>query len=173
MARTTTVIGSAEDIHGNRYDVRERRPTAHGFDVLLGWPVDRPRGPGGGGPKAILTGEVADYLDSIRLSPKDAALPVGRNTIKRLRAEMGLNWYVDNCCWWRDNPNGPGRSYSAVSLQRELRGLRSRLWTKEEDAALLRMVQEGKRVAEIATSLGKTKAAIWCRLRKLRRKQGA
>lgn len=43
MAREAHIIGEAVDIHGTRWDVRERRPTNHGFWVELGWPQGVPR----------------------------------------------------------------------------------------------------------------------------------
>lgn len=102
MARQATIIGQAEDITGEVWDVRESRPTPHGFAVLLGWPQSVQRGPGGGSPRAILTPHLADYLAAHCHAPAAIDLPIGRTTVKRLRKALGQDWYLDNEQWWRD-----------------------------------------------------------------------
>lgn len=96
MARKAHIIGRATDYAGAEWDVRERRPTVHGLDVLIGWPRDEPRGRGGRGVATIPTAELARYLQATRL--RDANLPIGRTTVKRLRAEIGVTWSWDG--WW-------------------------------------------------------------------------
>lgn len=98
MARKAQIIGQATDYAGVRWDVRETRPTAHGFDILIGWPQGEPRGRGGRGVAAILSVELARYLAETR--PRDIDLPIGRTTFKRLRSELGLAWSWD--AWWAD-----------------------------------------------------------------------
>jgi hypothetical protein len=36
MARNAYIIGKSVDIHGRTWEIRERRSTRHGFDVLIG-----------------------------------------------------------------------------------------------------------------------------------------
>lgn len=96
MARKAHIIGRATDYAGAEWDVRERRPTVHGFDVLIGWPSDEPRGQGGRGVATIPTVELAQYLQATRL--RDVDLPISRTTAKRLRAEIGVTWSWDD--WW-------------------------------------------------------------------------
>lgn len=103
MARQATIIGQAEDINGEVWDVREARPTPHGFAVLLGWPQTLQRGPGGGGPRAILTGDLACYLAAHCQAPSGIDLPIGRGAVKRLRKLLDLNWQLDNAQWWHDH----------------------------------------------------------------------
>ena len=56
MGRKAIILSVEQDWEGNDWDIRERRPTKHGWSVLLGWPSGYPRGRGGiGGPSAILT----------------------------------------------------------------------------------------------------------------------
>ena len=96
MAREAHIIGHATDCAGIEWDVRERRPTVHGFDVLIGWPKGEPRGKGGRGVAAIITAELAQYLQSTRL--RDVDLPIGTTTVKRMRADIGVSWSWDG--WW-------------------------------------------------------------------------
>lgn len=46
MSRRAQIIGETIDIFGVCWDVRERRPTKHGWDVFIGWPQGEPA-PGG------------------------------------------------------------------------------------------------------------------------------
>lgn len=98
MARSAQIVGQATDAHGRQWDVRERRPTAHGWLLHVGWPAGEPRGQGCGGVRVILTVELADYLGRTRL--RDVDLPMGGTTVKRLRRELGLHWSWD--AWWSE-----------------------------------------------------------------------
>lgn len=103
MTRHATIIGQIKDITGEVWDVREERPTPHGFAVLLGWPRSAQRGQGGGGVRVILTTALADYLAAHQLAPKDMDLPIAANTVKRLRKLLGHDWILDNEQWWHDH----------------------------------------------------------------------
>jgi hypothetical protein len=103
MARHATIIGQVEDVFGAAWDVREARPTPHGFAVLLGWPLSAPRGQGGGGPRVIPTAHLADYLCAHRQRPARVALPIGRTAVKRLRKLLDHDWLLDNDQWWHDH----------------------------------------------------------------------
>lgn len=96
MARKALIIGCATDWQGVAWDVRERRPTRHGFDVLIGWPAGEPRGRAGRGVATILTVELAHYLGQTRL--RDIDLPIGLTAARRLRRVIGLAWSWDE--WW-------------------------------------------------------------------------
>ena len=96
MAREARIIGTATDANGIIFDVRERRVTNHGFLLHIGWPKGEPRGRGCGGPKVILTVELAQYLTAIR--PREVDLPIGGTTVKVLRNAIGLRWSWDE--WW-------------------------------------------------------------------------
>lgn len=98
MARHADIIGTATDHAGQVWDVRERRPTTHGFDVLIGWPQGEPRGRGGRGVAVILTADLARYLTSTR--QRDIDLPIGRTAAQRLRTVLGVSWSWD--AWWAD-----------------------------------------------------------------------
>lgn len=103
MARRATIISQTEDITGEVWDVRESRPTPHGFAVLLGWPRSTQRGQGGGGVRVILTPHLADYLATHCYAPTTIDLPIGRTTVKRLRKALGQEWILDNEQWWHDH----------------------------------------------------------------------
>jgi len=96
MARKAEIIGQATDWRGTAWDVRERRETAHGFDILVGWPQGEARGRGGRGVATIITAELARYLTETRL--RDVDLPISLTAVKRLRREIGVSWSWDD--WW-------------------------------------------------------------------------
>lgn len=96
MARRAQIISNATDYSGAQWDVRERRPTDHGFELMIGWPKGEPRGMGGRGVATIITVELAKYLQETRL--RDVSLPIGLTAVKRLRSDMGLYWSWDE--WW-------------------------------------------------------------------------
>lgn len=103
MARQATIIDRISDAFGDEWDVREYRPTAHDFDVALGWPSGQLRGAGqAGGPRVILTASLVAYLTAHRDSPKNIRLPIGRTAIKRLRSILGHHWQIDRASWWED-----------------------------------------------------------------------
>lgn len=96
MARVADIIGTATDHAGMVWDVRERRPSKHGFDVLIGWPQGELRGRGGRGVAVILSAELARYLVETR--QRDIDLPIGRTAAQRLRTVLGVSWSWD--AWW-------------------------------------------------------------------------
>lgn len=101
VARTATIIGRAVDVWGDAWSVRERRSTEHGFDVLLGWPVGQPRGKGAaGGPRVIVTAELAAHMGRIRATPSGHGLPLGNTAITRIRRLLGHHRYIDRAAWW-------------------------------------------------------------------------
>ncbi|MBU0602723.1 MAG: hypothetical protein KKD25_10035 [Gammaproteobacteria bacterium] len=97
MGRRAEIIGRAADWSGVEWDVRERRPSRHGFDVMIGWPHGEPRGQGGRGVAVILTVELARYLIDTR--PREIDLPIGLTAAKRLRRVLGVSWSWDD--WWQ------------------------------------------------------------------------
>jgi len=170
MARKATILCRVADHRGEIYDVREIRPTPHGFEVFIGWPVGLQRGQGGGGPKIILTQPLAEHLLKTKLSPKDANLPISRNVLKRLRSELFLNWRMDKNEWWEENPEGPGEKASTKSVRRKKMGLPSTCWTPEEDQRLVALRETGWSCSVIAEKMGKTPHAIEMRIYRLRKK---
>ncbi len=159
MARRARIIGQAVDVHGREWDVREERPTEHGWPVRLGWPADAPRGQGCGGPRAIATPELAAYLESLRLDPDAIRLPICRTAIKRLRRGLGHDWRADNAAWWRercldatstieDFRAAHGKSTGAVSKHRPRRG-HARLY--DQDGCLLLTRAEACRVLHMSS----------------------
>jgi hypothetical protein len=100
LGRVARVLYQVFDHFGVEWDVREERPTGHGFDVLMGWPTGIPRGQGGGGVRTILTTPLADWLEMHRSCPAQVDLPVGRNVVKRLRRALGHDHYQDIRKWW-------------------------------------------------------------------------
>lgn len=91
--RADQAIDLIQDIDGEDWLVREYRPTRHGFDVAIGWPAEALQQ----GAATILTTRLAVYL-MVEVRPRDIDLPIGRTTIKRLRAELDLRFDWDD--WW-------------------------------------------------------------------------
>lgn len=101
MARVAQIIDKIEDVWSDEWDVREYRPTTHGFAVAFGWPNGVPRGAGGaGGPRVIVSPQLAQHFEAHRLAPINLALPIGNNTIKRIRRLMGHHRHIDGAAWW-------------------------------------------------------------------------
>lgn len=92
--RESLAIDHIADIYGEDWLVSEYRPTDHGFDIALGWPLAQ-QGPGN--PRVITTLPLLQYLHHV-IRPRDIALPIGKTSVKRLRAEMDLRWDWD--AWW-------------------------------------------------------------------------
>jgi len=100
VARKAIIIATVADTWADLWDVREERPTIHGWPLRLGWPHGVPRGRGGtGGPRIIVT---PDLEALCRASPKNLplGLPCGTNAIKRVRRLLGLNRYWECQYWW-------------------------------------------------------------------------
>lgn len=168
MARQATILDQITDAFGGEWDVRERRPTAHGFDIALGWPSDQLRGRGqAGGPRVILTEDLVIYLAAHRDRPKDIRLPIGRTALKRLRRILGHHWQIDRAAWWESRTDDLSdltieqfcarhqvSAGAVVNARHALFGPALRpagWWRKEEVAAIL--LSDRPRV-EIADALG-------------------
>lgn len=91
--QTDAAIDEIEDVYDDRWLVVEYRPAPNGFAVAIGWPAETRRG----GPRTIMTAALAEYLQGVE-RPRDIDLPIGRSTIKRLRAELDLRY--DHDAWW-------------------------------------------------------------------------
>lgn len=168
MARHAKIIGAVTDAWGDAHDVREARPTLHGFDVLLGWPVGIPRGRGGsGGPKVIVTAVLAGHMEAHRLAPGAMGLPIGATAIKRLRRLLGHHGQIDRAAWWEERADDLGiltieafaarHSVSAgavVNARHALFGptLRPAGWWRAPDVTM--MLTASRPRADIADQLG-------------------
>jgi hypothetical protein len=108
MARTALLIGHTRDVFGQAWDVREERPTAHGFPLRFGWPClddgEPQRGKGYGGPRLIPTRALYRYWWRLGMRRDGSIydLPVGKTAIKRLRRMLGLNMYDLHRHWWME-----------------------------------------------------------------------
>ncbi len=103
MARHAKILYQFPDAGGWLWDVREERPTSHGFSLLFGWPFGVPRGRGGsGGPALIPTVELVAHMEIYRANPGAIDLPCAKGPITRLRALLGHHRYGDRAKWWED-----------------------------------------------------------------------
>jgi hypothetical protein len=179
MGRRAVIIGRVLDCEGDPWDIKEFRPTGHGWMIAIGWPSGLPRGKGGcGGPRVILTRELVDHLESVKhaLNPTSAArLPVGRPTMKRLRRLLGHNRKDDRRSWWEAHAEELyttsfvefGRRHGVTSSAAELmheelfgrkRGRPTGWWSEPEAAPLL---LSNLPTVEIADRLGRSVKEIW------------
>jgi len=101
MARHATIIGTTLDREGFPWDIRESRPTSHGFDLHFGWPHAQ-RGKGYGGPRLIPTPELYRYWAADRLARDGRIydLPCSHTALRRARRIFGFNLYLAHQRWW-------------------------------------------------------------------------
>jgi hypothetical protein len=113
------VIGQVRDVENDIWDVRDIRPTKHGFDLLYGSPVHRLANDSGGALRLIVTRELADYWEVNRTKHDGVLfdLPAGRTTLKRARNRQGFNYNQDAKNYWnehiRDLETLPAREVAA------------------------------------------------------------
>lgn len=153
------------DRFGDAWEVVEARPTPHGFDLLLGFPLAGRRGRGG--KSVVCTSELVAYLESRRYPARGVHLPIGHTTIKGLRALLGLRWLDQHAAWWEERTEDLadftleafaeryGVSASvAANARLALLGprLRPAGWWREPDAAAL--LAGPRPVVEVAQTLG-------------------
>lgn len=180
MARQATIIDTITDVFGDRWDVREYRPTAHGFDIAMGWPANEERGTGkAGGPRAILTRSLVIYLAAHRDRPKNIRLPIGRTTLQRLRRILGHHWQIDRAAWWEARTEDLSdltieqfcarhnvSAGAVVTARHALFGpkLRPAGWWRNDEVAAI--ILSNRPRAEIADALGISVGSIgrlrWC-----------
>lgn len=77
------------DIYNHRWAVREFRETKHGFPIAFGYRLEDWGLPSLGGSWIIITHPLRRYLESIRMRPSDADLPIGVTALTRLRRDLG------------------------------------------------------------------------------------
>ena len=99
--RERATICQIRDVHGVNWDVRQIRPTKHGFHLFFGSPAGSPWS---SNPCIIATKELRNFWDSNRTRHDGFIydLPVGRSTVKRLRRRLQFNFREDWCKFWQD-----------------------------------------------------------------------
>lgn len=168
MARQARIIRQVTDTWGDLWDVRELRATAHGFEVMLGWPANLDRGQGGaGGPRVIVTEELGRHFEEHRSSMSQLSLPIGNTAIKRVRKLLGHHRQLDRAAWWEFRADDlaeltidtfadrHGVSVGAVvNARHALFGpqLRPAHWWRADDVAQILLLDAPQ--AEIAEKLG-------------------
>jgi hypothetical protein len=96
--------GEIGDIDGILWDVRDIRPTKHGFDIYYGTPAFHSCGSLSRKPRLIATSHLVEFWDAncTRGHGFLFDLPAGRTTLKRLRARLGFNFHDDTDAFWKD-----------------------------------------------------------------------
>jgi hypothetical protein len=94
-------IGEVTDFYGDLWDVRQIRPTRHGFDVLYGSPASG-RDLTGALLRLIPTRELREFWHTNRAKTNGFIfdLPAGRTTLKRARQRFGFNFRDDVTEFW-------------------------------------------------------------------------
>lgn len=182
-----TVIGTTVDVDGQRWAVHERRPTAHGFTVELGWLDGNVPGPGvlSGRARVILTPALADYLRQTAFPAVD--LPLSLATVPHLRVALGADKHSQYRQRWqareadidylsvREFAQRHGVSlaatYTHFTANRDRRGRRNRpagWWRQPEVAAQLLSLP----ASVAAQRFGIQPATVSCYRRKLRQAEG-
>lgn len=87
------------DAWGDPWRVDSSRGTDHGFEIYLGRPLEAT---GPMGPQVIVTHDLAQYFETNRRYPGLMSIPLGKNTITRLRRVLGHNRYQDAEMWWHE-----------------------------------------------------------------------
>jgi len=96
-----TGLAVVTDEWGGHWDVREYRSTAHGFDLLLGFPHGHARGrAGAGGQRVVVTPQLAAFLRGNSRRPiRSLGLPISTPAVGRVRKLLGINRY-DGGAWF-------------------------------------------------------------------------
>jgi hypothetical protein len=161
------VLYQVRDVDNDLWDVRDVRPTKHGFDLLYGSRVYRLTN-FRNGPGLIVTKELFDYWEANK-TKRDGVLfdlPAGRTTLKRARSRCGFNHNRDVKDYWTEHipelqtlsARVAARHNLDVQLVRDSRfrvlGRRARdldWWRTPEPVAVLR---SGITLREIGEKLG-------------------
>lgn len=98
------VLGEVSDVRGRKWNIREIRPTHHGFELLYGSPHNNNGGYRGGVPRLIVTEELRDFwvVNKHEGHGRLYDLPAGRTTLKRARKALGMNFGNDRLEFWTD-----------------------------------------------------------------------
>jgi hypothetical protein len=98
------VLYQVRDVDNDLWDVRDVRPTKHGFDLLYGSRVYRLTSHRNG-PGLIVTKQLFDYWEANK-TKRDGVLfdlPGGRTTLKRARSRCGFNHNRDLKNYWTEH----------------------------------------------------------------------
>jgi len=160
----------AYDVHGTLWEVREARPTKHGFDLLYGKLVNPPVAScySGGPNRLIVTPALLNYWETHRLEEgRIYDIPAGRTTIKRARLRLHLNFVRERTALWRkrlpDLQNLSIREFSkrhnvpveiAKAWRYKMFGRIARPLNWWHDPAVLEELLSGKTLKAIGVNLG-------------------
>ena len=98
------VLYQVRDVDNDLWDVRDVRPTKHGFDLLYGSRVYRLTNHRNG-PGLIVTKQLFDYWQANKTKREGVLfdLPAGRTTLKRARSRYGFNYNLDLKDFWTEH----------------------------------------------------------------------
>jgi hypothetical protein len=98
------VLYQVRDVDNDLWDVRDVRPTKHGFEILYGSRVYRLTNHRNG-PGLIVTKQLFDYWEANK-TKRDGVLfdlPAGRTTLKCARSRCGFNHNRDLKNYWSEH----------------------------------------------------------------------
>jgi hypothetical protein len=149
------VLCEVRDVENDLWDVRDIRPSKHGFDVLYGSRVSRLTNLRNG-PGLIVTKQLFDDWEANKTKHDGVLidLPAGRTTLKRARAHLGFHYDHDVKNYWTEHLHDlqklPVREIAArhnvdicvaKKRRRDFLGVRARQlnwWRRPETLAVLR-----------------------------------
>jgi hypothetical protein len=99
--RERATICQVRDVHGENWNVRQIRPTKHGFFLFFGSPAGRTWSSSA---CLVATKELRNFWDANRTRHDGFMydLPAGRTTIKRVRHALQFNFRHDWMKFWGD-----------------------------------------------------------------------
>jgi hypothetical protein len=127
-------VVTIKDALGLEWDIKEARPTKHGFDLYYGKRKNATAYDVGGPNRLIYTNELKAFWE--RCSPRHDGtifdLPAGRTTLKRARVALGFNWDRDSERFWRKHRHDletlSPREFEKKHKDHEITGSRMSFW---------------------------------------------
>lgn len=170
-----------QDVEGVLWQVREARPTAHGFDLLLGYPIN----PGAGKKvwmnlnRIVPTRALADYFHEHRADTyANFNLPATQSSLVAVRRKLGYNFDKDRQAIWRERlpdlksltPDEFAKRYQvsreqAVWWRRTLVGSNERAHHWWREPAVLELLHSRMSLSKLAEALGISRSYA-CQLRR-------
>jgi hypothetical protein len=133
-------VVTIKDALGLEWDIKEARPTRHGFDLYYGKRKDASSYNIGGPNRLIYTNELKAFWDkhSLRHDGTIFDLPAGRTTLKRARTALGFHWDKDSERFWRKHksdlkslrPQEFEERYKEKYKEQQISGDRMKFWRR-------------------------------------------
>ena len=87
-------------------------------------------------------------------------LPLGSTTICKLRRMLGMNYWHDCKAWWKEIEDTAIAAPSSLQNDAPLKP-RNLKWTRDEIMQVVKLLNDGMRISEIAGVLGKHEKTVF------------